>query len=213
MLAGQEVARDPARLVQLVERHGLLVRRDLEHGVRGRVDDPLARLLMLLAELLDDLRAGCRLVAEHAAAGGVHERVDHVVRKAVRVRRERLCRDDSHQLPVAGRRVLALRPLEEAARDRGGSRLRGAALEVLDVPEAEGLHVGEVETPDGPGDVRERVRALVAVFAGIRQRARADGVEDDHAGPRYRGLGHPAILGSAWTTSSGYSSSSSTSRS
>ena len=69
VLAGEDLARLPAALVQLLERNRLLVRRDLEDGVGRRVDDPLARLLVLLAELLDDLRARGRLVAEHAARG------------------------------------------------------------------------------------------------------------------------------------------------
>ena len=106
-----------AALVELLERDRLLVRRDLEDRVGRRVDDPLARALVLLAELLDDLRPRGRLVAEHAAAGAVHERVDHVVREA---RADRsgtaVARDDAHQLPVAGRRVLALRALEQPAR-------------------------------------------------------------------------------------------------
>ena len=88
-------------LVELLERNRLLVRGDLEDRVGARVDDPLAGPLMLLAELLDDLRPARRLVAEHAAAGAVHERVDHLVGEAVRVGRHRLRRDDAHQLPVA----------------------------------------------------------------------------------------------------------------
>src|SRR5918994_313858 len=124
MLAGEDLARGPARLVELLERDRLLVRGDLEDGVGRGVDDPLARLLVLLAELLDDLRPGGRLVAEHSAAGLVHERVDHVVRKAVRVGRERLRRDDPHQLPVPGRRVLALRALGEPTGDRRRAGLR-----------------------------------------------------------------------------------------
>ena len=111
------ISRLLAALVELLERNRLLVRRDLEDGVRRRVDDPLAGLLVLLAELLDDLRPG-RLVAEHAARGGVHERVDHVVREAVGIRRQGLRRDDAHHLPVAERRVFPLGALE-AARHRG----------------------------------------------------------------------------------------------
>ena len=141
VLAGEDLARGTAGLVELLERDRVLVRRDLEDRVGGGVDDPLAGLLVLLAELLDDLRPRGRLVAEHAAAGPVHERVDHVVREAVRVGRERRGRDDAHQLPVAGRRVLALRALEQAAGDRGRAGLRRAALERLDVAEAERLQV------------------------------------------------------------------------
>ena len=80
---------DATGVVELLERDRLLVRGDLEHRVGGRVDDPLARLLVLLAELLDHLGPRCRLVAEDAAAGAVHERVDHLVGEAVRVGRER----------------------------------------------------------------------------------------------------------------------------
>ena len=190
VLAGQDLAGDLARLVELLERDRLLVRGDLEDRVGRGVDDPFARALVLLAELLDDLRPGRGLVAEDAASGAVHERVDDVVREAVRVRRHRLRRDDAHQLPVPGRRVLALRALDQPAGDGRGARLRRAALERLDVAEAERLEVGKVEAADGAGDVAERVRALVPVLIGVRQRAGAHGVEHDHAG-----AGHGAILG------------------
>ena len=116
VLARQYPAGDTAGVVELLERDRLLVRGDLEDGVGARVDDPLPRPLVLLAELLDDLRAARRDVPEDAVARFVHERVDHVVREAVRVGRHRLLRLDPHQLPVAGRRVLAARALERAAR-------------------------------------------------------------------------------------------------
>ena len=67
--AAQLLARDAAGGVQLVERDDLLVRGDLEDGVGRRVDDPLARPHVLVAEALDDLGARGRHVAEHAAAG------------------------------------------------------------------------------------------------------------------------------------------------
>ena len=161
------------------------MRGDLEDGVGRRVDDPLARLLMLLAELLDDVRARRGLVPEHAAAGLVHERVDHVVREAVRIGRHRGRRDDAHQLPVAGRRVLALRPLEQPAGDRGSARLRRAALELHHVAEAERLQCGQVETSDGAGHVAERVRSLISEIGRIGQLSRADGIEHDYARPRH----------------------------
>src|SRR5262249_31709767 len=81
--AGEDLPRDPAAVVELLERDRVLVRGDLEHGVGRRVDDPLSGPLMLLAQLLDDLRARRRLVAENAATRLVHERVDDVVRKPV----------------------------------------------------------------------------------------------------------------------------------
>ncbi len=183
------------------------MRRDLEDGIRGRVDDPLPGSLVLLPELLDDLGPRRRLVAEDAPARPVHERVDHVVRKALRVGGKRRRRDDAHQLPVPGRRVLSLRTLEQPAGDCRRARLRRAALEWLDVAQAERLEVGQVEPTDRPGDVAERVRALVAVRGGIRQRPGTDGVQHNHAGTRHR-----AILGWSWMPSLGCSVSSSSPR-
>ena len=104
-------------------------------------------------------------------------------------------RDDAHQLPVAGRRVLALRALDEPPGDRRRARLRRTALERLDVAEAERLEARQVEAADRARDVAERVGSLVAVVGGVGQRSRADGVEHDDAG-----AGHAAILGRAMTT-------------
>ena len=123
------------------------------------------------------------------------ELLDHLGREAVRIRRQRHGRDDAHQLPVAGRRVLALRALDEPAGDRGRVLLGRAALELPDVAEAELLQVGEVEAADGPGDVGKRVRALVAVLRRVRQLARPNRVQHDHAGAR-----HGAILRSVMDT-------------
>ena len=197
VLAGQDLARRATGVVQLLERDRLLVRGDLEHRVGGRVDDPLAGLLVLLAVLLDHLGARRRLVAEHAAAGAVHERIDHLVGEAVRIRRERDGGDDAHHLPVARRRVLALRALEQPARDRRRAGLRRAALERLDVPEPERLEIGQVEASDGASDVPERVRAFVSPLGSIRQLTRANGIEHDHAGPR-----HAGSLRTTWKPSS-----------
>ena len=186
----------PAAGVELLELNRLLVRGDLEDRVRRRVDDPLTSALVLLAQLLDDLRPGRRLVAEHAATGSVHERIDHVVRKAMRIRRHRLRRDNAHQLPVAGRRVLALRPLDQPTRHGRRAGLRRTALERRDVAEPERLEVRQVQPADGPGHVSERVRPFVAVFGGIRELTRSNGIEHDDARPR-----HAAILGWPWPTS------------
>src|SRR3954447_1820342 len=181
MLAAEDIAGSLAGLVELVERNRLLVRGDLEDRVGRRVDDPLPRLLMLLAELLDDLRPRGGLVADDASARLVHERVDDVVREPVWVGREGLRRHDTHQFPVPGRRVLALRALRQPAGHRGRARLRRAPGQLLDVAEAERLHVRQIEAADGVGDVRERVRALVSVLVCVGQRAGPHGIEDDHA--------------------------------
>ncbi len=203
---GEDPPRDPAAVVELLERDRLLMGRDLEDGVGRRVDDPLARALVLFAELLDDLGTRRGLVTKHAPPGLIHERVDDLVGKAVRVRRERRRRDDAHVLPVAGCGVLAFGALEEPAGDSWCARLRRAALEREDVPEAERLEIGQVEASDGAGHVAERVGAFVSVLRRVRQLTRADGIEHDHARPR-----HAGILRRLWTTPSAYSCSWSTS--
>ena len=58
VLAREDLARDAAALVQLLERDRLLVGGDLEDGVGRRVDDPLARPAMLLSMGIQDGRSG-----------------------------------------------------------------------------------------------------------------------------------------------------------
>ena len=200
VLARQDLARDLASPVELLERNRVDVRRDLEDGVGRGVDDPLAGSLMLLPQLLDDLGAGSRLVPEDTTTRLVHEGVEHVERKAVRIGRQCRWRDDAHQLPVAGRRVLALRALDEPARNRRRAGLRRTALERLDVAEAERLEVREVEAADGASDVPQRVRTFVSERGRVGQFARAHRVQHDDAC-----AGHGAILGRSWKPSSGYS--------
>ena len=189
VLADEQLAGDAAGLVQLLERHDVLVRCDLEDGVGRGVDDPLARLAVLVAVALDDLGARRRLVTEHAAARAVHERIDHIVGEAVRVGREGDRVDDPHQFPVTRRRVLPLGACQQAAGNRRGARLGAAALEGFNVAEAQGLQHWQVETTDGTSDIAERVGALVTVLGSVWQGASADCIENDHT---Y--AGHGAIL-------------------
>jgi len=162
----------------------------VECGVGGRVLDTIHRALMFLAELQNDLSDGGDLVAQNASTRPVHERVDHIVREAVRIRRHRLRCHDAHQLPVAGRRVLALRPLDQATCDVRRAGLRPTTFERLDVSEAEPLETREVDAADRARDPSEPFRALVTAFRRIGKLSRAIGVEHDDARSR-----HAAILG------------------
>ena len=200
VLPRQNLAGDPAGSVELVKRDRLLVRGDLKDGVGGRIDDPLAGPLVFLAELFDDVRPRGGLVAEHPAPRPVGELLDDLERKSMWEGRHRLWRDDPHELPVARGRVLALRALEQPSRDGRSMRLRRAAGQLLDVSEAELLEVGEVEAADRFCDVGEGVRSLVAVVGRVRQLARTNRVQHDHAGARHR-----AILRPTWKPSSGFS--------
>ena len=101
------------------------------------------------------------------------------------IRRQGLRRDDPHHLPVAERRVLALRALEQPSCHRGRTRHRRHALERSDVAEPERLHRGQVEAADGARDVAEGVRPLVSELCCVRQGACAHAVEHDDARARH----------------------------
>ena len=84
VLAGEQASRDAAPLVQRRQRHHVLVRRDLEHGVAARVDDGLAGADVLVAELRDDLGARGRDVAQDPPPDRLLERLDDLGREPVR---------------------------------------------------------------------------------------------------------------------------------
>jgi hypothetical protein len=63
--------------------------------------------------------------------------------------------------------------------------LRRAALERLDVPEAERLEGRQIEASDGAGDVRQRVRPLVTEVSRVWQFSRPDGVQHNDARTRH----------------------------
>ena len=181
VLAGHDLARRGACRVQLFQRHDVDVRGDLQHRVGRRVDDQVTGLHVLGAEVVDHLGARVRAVAEDAAARGGPQRVDHVVGEAVRVGAQRHRRDDAHQLPVAGDRVLARAERVQAAMDDGVPDRR-RSLQRHDVAEPERGQDRQVEPADRFRDVSERVGARVAVVGAVGQLAGAAGVDDDHEG-------------------------------
>ena len=127
VLARKDLACDAAVLVELLGRHHVLVRSDLEDAVGRGVDDELARLELLAAVVLDHLRTGVRLVAENPTARLALELVQYLLGEAVGVCGEALGRDDARHLPVPNRCVLAGRRLAKAGKRAGG---RGDRLEV-----------------------------------------------------------------------------------
>ena len=177
----QDAARDLAPVVELGDRHDVLVAGDLEDGVGRRVDDGPAGGDVLVAELVDDAGAGGRPVAEHAPADGRLERLDHLGREAVGIRRERAARGRRPSSP-SGRwscpcRRRAPRGGRRSPRPRR-SRAAGPTTSPSPSPARLGsAHVGALE------HVPQRVRAHVAVGGGVGQLAGAAAVEhaDEHA--------------------------------
>ena len=93
--------------LQLLQRDDVLVRRDLEHGVCGRINDEVSRAHMLRAVLCDDLGAGPGSVRQNAAARRLAEGLEHFLGEAVGIGGQRIRGNDARDLPVADRGVLA----------------------------------------------------------------------------------------------------------
>ena len=173
VLAGEDLAGDAAAVVELLERDRLLVRGDLEDRVGGRVDDPLPRLLVLLAELLDDLRPDAGLLPSTPRAvrcmnGSITScgKPCGYVGSACGVTMPIIS-----QWPI----VVSLpfdrsssRPATAGAPACGGQPSSGSTL-----PRPSASRFGQIEPADRARDVPERVGALVAELVGVRQRARA----------------------------------------
>ena len=140
---------------------------------------------MLRAELVEDDGTRRRAVSEVAPTGGRVEGVHHGVGEVLEGP-EGVLQHDPHELPVTGGGVLAQGTFGQSpeARLRAGSRVQG--LHALDVPEAQTGEIGQCGGGGGEG-VIERVRALVSEAGRIRERAHADGVENDE------GDGHAAV--------------------
>lgn len=107
MLSDEDLTGDAAVFIQLLQRDDVLVRRDLEHGVCGRINDEVSRAHMLRAVLCDDLGAGPGSVRQDAAARRLAEGLEHFLGEAVGIGGQRIRGNDARDLPVADRGVLA----------------------------------------------------------------------------------------------------------
>src|SRR4051812_2652563 len=173
----------PRRLaipVQRGERDLLLVRGDLEDGVRARVDDGKAGAQVFLAEILDDYGAARRLVAEVSGSAAPRQPVLHQAPgKPVREGGEALLEDDPHHLPVAGGGVLSVGQLRHRSATRARRGGRRTPVDGGQITEAPTLQGRQRQAARGPRSVGKRVGAGVAVLRGVGQRARSAGIDDD----------------------------------
>ncbi len=197
ILALQQSACEPGPLVERRESDDVGVGGDLEHRVPARVHDGLARPKMLLPQALDDLGSRRRHVAEHLAPDRPLERLDQLLRKSVRVDRERTIQDDAGHLPMPGGGVLSRRPLREPSVCGPGPRTRLDPLDPGQQAQAEVRQIRRLQPADGSGGVREGVGSLVPVVRRVGRVPDAEGIADDdhHAGdPRGRHGRSPSCL-------------------
>ena len=177
--------REPARehrprrradLIELGERHDVLMRRDLEHAVRRGVYNQLPRFHVLFAVVRDHRRARIRAVAQHAAAHSRRKALEERGREAPRERGQRLLADDARDLPVADRRILAVRFLREP-RKCGGRRVRPfSARHAVYVEKPERAEVWQRKAR-AFRTAQKRVAARVAEARRVRHLPDADAVE------------------------------------
>src|SRR5205823_1799317 len=92
----RQLVRDIARAIQLRNGDDVLVRGDLKYAVGRRVNDQRAGSQVLRAELVDDLRTRCSLVAEYASSGLARERVQEIAGETVRKDWKRALQEDPH---------------------------------------------------------------------------------------------------------------------
>ena len=182
VLPGQDLAGDPAARVQLFERNRVLVNRDLEDRVRGRVHDPLPGLLVLRPQLGNDRRSRRGGIAQPAAPGALRELVEQRLREPLRIRAERPLQLHAADLPVSGCAVLPLRGRQGDAVRGGGIHLRRQAGHAATPPQPQSLEIGQLQAADRPGHVAEGVAPLVAVRRLVGSGADAEPVEDDDRG-------------------------------
>ena len=187
MLSDEDLTGDAAVFIQLLQRDDVLVRRDLEHGVCGRINDEVSRAHMLRAVLCDDLGAGPGCVRQDAAARRLAEGLEHFLGEAVGIGGQRIRGNDARDLPVADRGVLAHGGLCHAG---AGARLRGIRAEerqALDVAEAAVHHRGDVQLA-GRGTALERVHAEITEPCGIGHFTRAAGIQNDQKNALHFGI-------------------------
>ena len=131
-----------------LERHDVLVRGDLQHRVGRRVDDQVAGAPGAARRSRRSprcrCRGGCRASPRPVASCSCSITSS---REAVRVGAQRHRRDDAHQLPVAGDRVLARAERVQAAVEHGVAATGGDALQRQDVAEPERPSTGRSSPP------------------------------------------------------------------
>ena len=104
-----------AQLIEALKTKGLLMRRNLQHAVSRGIDNRLAAPHMLLAQILDNLRAAGMTFAQHARQLALFDERSHqLLRKAVRhIWEIAPVEGDRHaaDFPVTAQRILALADL------------------------------------------------------------------------------------------------------
>ena len=164
-------------MVQRIQTEFIHIYRDLEYTVCRGIDDRFAGRFMLVAEHLNNLRAGCRIIAETFDADRFLISVHKFLWKAVWISLERHFCTQSRDLPMPCGRIFSagkLRSLAEAAFRRSDRKIskRGS----VNIAPAQTQEIRDLQSAAVPPNMSERVRARVAVLRRVRHRADAQTV-------------------------------------
>ena len=179
VIAGQDLAGDPAVSVQFIDRNDLFVSGDLEDAVCGGVNDQISGPHMFFTEFIEDRCAGGNTVAEDAAAGLFPEGFQNDFAESVRIGRERFGADNAGDLPVADRGVFPRGKLMQAGKSAGRVFRRSVADHPFNVSQTQRFHDREAEARGLRRDVSQCVGVMVSKGLCIRGWSHPDAVQYD----------------------------------
>ena len=134
-------SREPANFIKLGEREDFFMRRNLENGVGGSVENRVPGLQMFFPEFGQDLSAAASVVADEGDAGVAFDAPDQFLGKA-RESGEGFFQDHTRDFPMSGRRVLARGAFPHPAKAGGQTALQpgsGIPTGLLDTPFLAGI--------------------------------------------------------------------------
>ena len=180
VLAVHQLPHARAGLVQLLHRHGRLVRGDLQDGVLRGVDDQRARGAAPARRSPRSRRArrSARCTST-VAPGDPLDRRDDLRREAVRVGRRRRRARRRPSAPSARSSSPCRGPARAGGRAATGSAAGATPSSGRIEPSPSASQRRQRQPAGGLREMSERVRAGVAVVGGVGQRADAAGVEHD----------------------------------
>ena len=98
--------RDFADLIKPVDRNHILMSSDLQHGIRGRVENRMGSFKVFGSQLFEDNGSAAREIADERNSRFRFDRLHEFVRKSIEDRK-RLLENDTGNFPMAGGRILA----------------------------------------------------------------------------------------------------------
>src|SRR3989442_9109658 len=133
---------------------------------------------MFFAQLLNDLSAACRNVAEDSRhLRPLDKLIDDRLRKAIRIGRKRALQNDAGHLPMASSRVFAVRLQRALAVTTAWLLNRRNSVQRTNVAETQASQMWQMKLAR-LADMTERIRTRIAPVGGIWHRADAGAVEN-----------------------------------